>query len=78
MTKLDLAKTAVTFVVGAGTTKIVGGIIKNNVSPENAADTVAVTSATLVIGMMAADRTKKYTDALIDETIVWFKTNVKK
>jgi len=78
MTKIELTKTVATFIVGAGTTKIVGGIVRHNTDPKNAADTVAIASATFVIGTMAANQTKQYTDALIDEAVSWWKTNVKK
>lgn len=66
-TKLDIVKAAATFVVGAGTTKIVAGVIKNNTNPDNLADQVAVASAGFVIGSMAANATKDYTDKTIDQ-----------
>lgn len=78
MTKIEFAKTAVSFVVGSGTSKIVVGIISNNVRADKVTDQVAITSAGVVIGMMAADATKKYTDAKIDEIVDWWKKNVKK
>jgi hypothetical protein len=78
MTKIELAKAAVGFVVGAGTSKIAGSIIRNNVSPDKVTDQVAVVSATVVIGMMAADATRKYTDDKIDEAVAWYRINVLK
>jgi hypothetical protein len=77
MTKTDIAKRVVGFVVGAGTTKIVGSIIQKNTEFEKKTDRIAVASASLVIGTMAADTTKKYTDAKIDEIVNWWEKNVK-
>ena len=78
MTKLQLVKTATSFIVGAGTTKIVSGIIQNNVSPANAADKVAIAGAAFVIGSMAADATRRYTDSAIDEVVNAYQNAVKK
>lgn len=77
MTKTDIAKRIVGFVVGAGTTKIVGSIIQNNTEFEKKKDRIAVASASLVIGTMAADATKSYTDTKIDEIVNWWEKNVK-
>lgn len=78
MTKLELAKNAVSIVVGAGTSKIVSSIIQNNTNPKTLADKVSMSAGSMVIGMMVADAAKKYTDAQIDEVAVWYKTKVKK
>lgn len=77
MTKTDIAKTIVGFVVGAGASKIVKGVIDKNVEPEKKTDKVAVAAASYVVGAMAADATKKYTDAKIDEIVEWWEKNVK-
>jgi len=78
MNKLDIAKKAVTIVVGMGTTKIVSGIIQNNTTPEKLADKVAILSASVVLGSMAADYTSQYTNAKIDQIAEWWNENVKK
>lgn len=78
MDKLDLTKAAASFIVGAGTSKIAADIIKNNAVPTNLYSKVTVVSAGVVIGMMAADATKEYTTAKIDEAAAWWRTNVKK
>ncbi len=78
MTKLDLLKTAVNIVVGAGTSKIAADIIKNNVTVDKVTDVVTVNASAIVIGSMAADATKTYTSDKIDEVAVWWKTNVTK
>lgn len=78
MTKTDIAKKAVRIVVGFGTAKIVSSIIQNNTDPETVTDQVAITGASVVVGMMAADATDAYTAAKIDELIAWWNANVTK
>lgn len=78
MNKLDIAKLAISAVVGAGTTKIVVAIIKNNVQPDKITEKVAVASAAFVLGSMAADASKQYTDAKIDEIANWITETFKK
>lgn len=78
MTKLEIAKSATTFIVGTGASKIIASIIKNNTSPENLTDKVTMTAGTIVLGMMVADITRKYTDAQIDAAADWWAKNVKK
>lgn len=75
-TKLEIAKTAVNVVVGAGTSKIVHTIIKNNVQPEKLTDTVSVAAGSLVLGSMVAEASKKYTSDKIDKLAAWYKANV--
>lgn len=77
MTKLELTKTVATFIVGVGTSKIVSGIVQHNTNPEKLSDQVSIAAASLVIGSMAADATRKYTDAGIDKVAAWYKENVK-
>lgn len=78
MNKLELTKTVVSFVVGAGSSKIINTIIKNNVAPENLTDTITVTAGSIVLGSMVGDISQKYTSAKIDEIASWWKENVKK
>lgn len=78
MTKLDITKSAVKFIVGSGTAKIIHGIVRNNTSSESITDTVTITGGAVVLGMMVGDLAGKYTDAKIDEIADWWKTNVKK
>lgn len=76
LTGLDITKKAVGFVVGAGTTRIVVGIIENNTDPEKLHEKAAIITAGVVIGSMAKDATQKYTDAKIDEIAAWWKENI--
>lgn len=70
------AKTAVNVIVGAGTSKIVKGIIENNTMPENAKDKAAILAATFVVGSMVSEATSKHTGAKIDALADWWTTNV--
>lgn len=74
MTKLELLKAVVSSIVGIGTTKIVKDIISNNVEIDTPVNQVTVVAGSVVIGAMAADATKEYTDAKIDEIAALFKS----
>jgi hypothetical protein len=69
LTKLDVTKIATNFVVGAGVSKIVKDIIVNNTHVETTNQKVVVFAGALVIGMMAKDATKSYTNAKIDSYV---------
>lgn len=69
MDKIDIAKKVASAVVSTGTAKIVSAIIQNNVDPEKLHHKVEVYAAGAVIGMMAKDATKAYTDAKIDKYV---------
>lgn len=77
MDQIEITKKIASVIVGIGTSKIVGAIIQNNVSPESIIDKVTVIGASLVIGAMAKDATKSYSDAKIDEAVLFWKTHVK-
>lgn len=74
MSKTLIAKRIVSGVVAIGTTKIIHGIISSTTDPESATDKVAIFASSVVLGSMAKDLTKKYTDAKIDAAIAWYKT----
>lgn len=78
MTKLEIAKKAVSFTVGFGTSAIVGNIIKNNAAPGNLPEKVAMPIAAVALGMMMSEIAGKYTDAKLDELADWWVQNVKK
>lgn len=67
MNALTITKAVTKFAVGAGTAKVVSGIIRNNTNPKNVYDAVTITSSGIVVGMMAADATEEYASAKIDE-----------
>lgn len=66
MTKTDIVKSVVGWIVAGGTGLIVKGIIENNTEPETLKAKVCITAASIAIGGMAKDATRKYTDAQID------------
>ena len=78
MNKVELTKTVTNFIVGIGTQKIVYDIVKSHARPQNNIDVVTIYAGTLVVGNMAADASKKWTGAKIDEIVGWWKTNVTK
>lgn len=78
MTKIDIAKKAVSLTVGFGTTAIIGSIIKNNTAPDNLPEKVAMPVAAVVLTMMVSDIARRYTDVKVDEAIAWYNENVKK
>jgi hypothetical protein len=71
--KIQIAKGVVTFIVGAGTTKIVRSIIQNNTDPDKLVDKIEIASASVVIGMMASNATKQFTDQKIDEIVAAYR-----
>lgn len=73
MNKIDIAKTVISTIVGTGSSKIVHGIIANNVPIANNIDKVTVASASAVIGYAASDISKNYTNAKVDEVVAWWK-----
>jgi hypothetical protein len=76
--KTDIAKNVVGFVVGFGASRIAKAVIdKNTDEEERLHNRAAVASAQLVVGFMAADAARKYTDAKIDEIVEFWETNVK-
>lgn len=68
--KLQVAKFIVSGAVGLGTSKLVKGIIINNVSaPETLYDKITILGAAWAVSGVVAKETKKYTDEKIDETV---------
>jgi len=74
MNKTDLAKAVTSFVVGSATATVVRQIIQNNTDPEKVVDKAAVIIGSYVLGCIAADASKKWTDTKIDEVVAqWMK-----
>jgi large-conductance mechanosensitive channel len=73
---LDIAKTAVSIVVGAGTNKIISAIVDNNTEPESVRDKVAIKAGTITVSAMVAAKTKEYTDAKIDEAAAFYNEHI--
>jgi hypothetical protein len=66
---LSAAKFVVSGIVGLGTGKIVGKIIKDHVTPDTLIEKVTVTAAAWAISGLVTKHTKQYTDDMIDETV---------
>lgn len=69
LTAVSAVRNAVSVVVGIGTGKIVGQIIKNNITPETLRDKVTVTAASWAIGAMVGSATKKFTEKEFDTAV---------
>lgn len=78
MTKLEIAKRAISLTVGWGTSAIITSAIKNNTAPSNAADQIAMPVATFALGWMISERTREFTDRKVDEVAAWYNENIKK
>lgn len=76
MTKTKLAKNAAAIVVGVTTAKVVKQIIKNNTQYDNVTDQAAIVIAGYVLGAIAADAAKDWTDDKVDKLIAWWTANV--
>lgn len=72
-TAVNIAKLGVSTVVGIGTSRIVKAIITNNVARDNMSliEETTVVASSYVLGAMAADATKTYTDAKVDAVANW-------
>lgn len=76
MTKTEIAKKTIPVVVGFLTAATVKEMIKNSTDAEKLTDKVTITVAGYVLGAIAADAAKDWTDAKIDELIAWWTKNV--
>lgn len=72
MDKIQIAKIVTSTIVGMGTSRIAGQIVKNNVVPKNVIDKVTIVGASVVIGSMASAATKAHTGEIIDEMVEAF------
>lgn len=69
MNKTDIAKNAIGLVVGSGVSRIVSGIIANNVPTETKYQKVIVFAGRVGIAMAAGAIVRKHTDAQVDEVV---------
>jgi hypothetical protein len=75
--KLAVAKKTVSTIVGFGITKIVKGIIENNVDTTTIPSQVTVTAASAAIGYSLSEITSEYTDKKIDEMVDLYNKHIK-
>lgn len=76
--KIKIVKFVATGIVGMGTGKIVGRIIKNNITPETLIEKVTVTAAAWVISAVITKATKGFVDEQIDDAVETVSTIVEK
>jgi hypothetical protein len=77
MNKIAAAKKIVTSIVAIGTTKIVAGVIENNVTTDSVYQKVTVGSASVAIGYAVSETTSDYTDRKIDEAVAFWNKHIK-
>lgn len=78
MNKTEITKQAAKFVVGGSVSFSVANLIRNNVTPETTIQKMEAYTASVVLGMMVAERAETYTSAKIDEAVTWWNENIKK
>lgn len=78
MNKLEITKIATSVIVGAVASKAVSKLIKEDNPEDNFVTHVMKSSTSSVVGMIVADKTKKYTDAKIDQIAAWYHEKRKK
>lgn len=66
---VTVTKFVATGIVGIGTGKIVGKVIKAHVQPETLIEKVTVTAASWVLSAVMTKATKEYTNEAIDEVV---------
>jgi hypothetical protein len=76
--KIDILKKAVRFVVAAGVSQIVNGIIENNTETDTLAKKVSVKTASIAIGGAVATAAGDYTDKQIDDIVTAIQSFKKK
>ena len=69
MTKLEIFKKVVKWIVGLSTGWTVGNVIGNNVTPENRRHKAEAVIAGGVIGAIVAEHSEAWIDKQIDETV---------
>lgn len=70
--KLAIAKLVINFTAGAGVSKVINDIIRNNTTVETTQDAFKVWTGSIVIGSMAADAGSKHVNTKIDAVANWF------
>lgn len=67
--KLGAVKLVASGLVGIGTGKIVKQVLNTHVTAESTFDKASIFAASFVIGSMATEATKAYTDGMIDNVV---------
>lgn len=77
MISVPLARTAVHLISGLGVSKVVYGVIRNNVPVVTTLDRVQVTIGSLVIGSMVGQQASKHVDERINAALARYETRNK-
>lgn len=75
---LPVAKLAAQFVAGLGVSKIVAGIVKNNVTIVTTAEKVMVNAGSAVLGSMLVEQSSNHIEKVTNQVVTWYdsrKTN---
>jgi hypothetical protein len=77
MTKIQLTKKIVRFVVGNSVVFATASVVHNNVSTQKPLQKVEAIVAAAVLGHLVAEHTMDWTDEKIDQLVAWYQANVK-
>ena len=69
MNRIKVVKFVLGVIVSAGTTKIVAGFVRNNVTPTSMRDKITIIAATTVIGSIVVHAVKAHADSMVDEVV---------
>jgi hypothetical protein len=76
MNKIEIAKKAVCFIAGLGTTKVLDDIIKNNVVHETAVQKVLMRIGQAGIGLLVGDALNRSLNSRMDKGIERIKNDI--
>jgi|tagenome__1003787_1003787.scaffolds.fasta_scaffold20655333_2 uncharacterized membrane protein len=71
MLSLPMVKLGVQFMTGAGVSKIIGDIVKNNVTVVTTFEKVAVKTSSLVLGSMIIGQTSDHIEQVLNDIVAW-------
>jgi hypothetical protein len=69
---LPVAKLAAQLVTGLGVSKIVAGIVKNNVAIVTTAEKVMVHAGSAVLGSMLVEQSSNHIERMTNEVVAWY------
>lgn len=70
---LPVAKFSVQIAASIGVSKILAGIVKNNVIITTTIEKITVNTGTLVLGSMLIDQSAKHIEEVSNNAVAWFK-----
>lgn len=69
---IKFARAAVQIVAGAGVSKVVSDVVKNNTTIKSSYDQVRILVGGTVLSTMALDLTHRHVDNKIDAAVAWY------